>query len=229
MKTSANIATYKPRVTSGSLKKAIDSLMHQVDIVRVYFNPSHGLANLKHDSEKVFFYTGEDLTDNGKFYHLDYIDEPEYYFCCDDDLIYPHNYVQHTIENIKKFGCIISYHGRILQSAGLDYYWHHQTFRCLEEQQGDILIDVPGTGVTAFDTRYFNPNGLAHHPNKRMSDLVFAHEAMKQGKRIGCCSRSAGWIKHIDNKESIHQTETNTGNKIQNQMADEIFRMKYGK
>ena len=229
MKTSANIATYKPRVTSGSLKKAIDSIVHQVDIVRVYFNPSHGETMLRHENEKVFFYTGEDLTDNGKFYHLDYIDGPEYYFCCDDDLQYPRNYVQRTLENINKFGCIISYHGRILESAGLDYYYHQQTLRCLDEQQGDILIDVAGTGVTAFDTRYFHPEKLAHHENKRMSDLVLSLEAMKQNKRIGCCSRPAGWIKHIDNKESIHQTETSSGNKIQNQMADEIFRLKYGK
>lgn len=230
MKTTANIATYPPR--KESLKQCVASIYDQVDLIRICFN------QYEKDEVPEFFWAldkvevifpEKDLTDNGKFYALDYlVIEPEYFFTMDDDIIYPAQYVKKTITNIRKFGMIITYHGRILKGLGLKYYYDHRSFKCLSGQRQDKKIDVAGTGVTAFDTRYFHPKGLAFDKNQRMSDIIFSLEAAKQGKLIGCCSREYGWIKCMTHEENIFNTESGHGADMQSQLADKIFKLNYG-
>lgn len=210
MKISANIATYKPR--KESLKRAIESISNQVDVVRVY------------DNEVM-----PDLKDNGKFHALDLITEPEIYLTCDDDLIYPPDYVKRIVEAIERYKCIVSFHGRQLLGMGLDYYKGHKSFHCLHGVIHDEMVDVVGTGVCGFDTRYFHPKGLAYSPDKKMSDLIFSLEAAKHGKQMGVITHAPNWIKHIDNKETIFETESVKGTPRQNQIANEIFELRYGK
>ena len=157
---------------------------------------------------------------------MDHITEPEIYFCLDDDLIYPPDYVAYTLAAIKKYGCIVSHHGRRILGEGLHYYKGNAVFTCLGHIQTDEQIDVAGSGVCAFDTRFFHPKGLATSKDLRMSDLVLSLEAAKQQKQIGVVKHAAGWIKHIDNKETIYVTETNNGIKRQNEIADEIYKLK---
>ena len=227
MRVTANIATYKPRIESGSLERAIDSLIGQVDEVRVYFNSAHPFGGLSGKITPVI--NGANLTDNGKFFFLDHITEPEIYLTCDDDLVYPPDYVNRMIKAIDVYRCIVSFHGRQLLGTGLEYYKAHKSFHCLHEVKYDEQVDVVGTGVTGFDTRYFHPKGLAFSPDQKMSDLVFSLEAAKQGKQMGVIRHEAGWIKHIDNRETIHATESTKGTPRQNQIANEIFKLRYGK
>jgi hypothetical protein len=210
MKITANIATYPPR--KESLKRMLQSIEGQFDIVRIHYNEPHRFP---------------DLADNGKFYALDKITEPEIYFCLDDDLIYPPDYVAYTLAAIKKYGCIVSHHGRRLLGEGHHYYKGHTVFTCLGHVQTDEEVDVPGSGCMAFDTRYFHPKGLADSPDLRMADLVFGLEAAKQKKQIGVLAHATGWIKHIDNRETIYETESRNGIKRQNEIADEIYRLNY--
>ena len=235
MKITANIATYPPR--KESLKRMLESIAGQFDEVRVCFNEYKNqdeIYNFGHwftdtyATSFVICWPVENLTDNGKFYGLDRITEPEYYFTLDDDLIYPPDYVEKTLEALKVYGCIVSHHGRRLLGTGLNYYKGHKAFRCLDEIKEAERIDVPGTGVMAFDTRYFHPKGLAHDPRQRMSDLIFAEAAAKAGKQIGVLPHPLGWIKHINNKETIYETETRNGIQVQNGIADEIYKMNYG-
>lgn len=242
MKITANIATYPPRMHS--LKQTVASIYDQVDEIRICFNEMnqwdvpHYFKDL--GNHKIDIITPDDnLTDNGKFWELDQLkfkakvtdskhaDEHEYYFTMDDDLIYPHDYVEKTIEAIKTYGTIITYHGRILLGTKRDYYRGHKSFHCLGDQRGNHKIDVCGTGVTAFDTRYFHPKGLANHEHQKMSDIIFSLEAAKQEKSIGCIAHKQGWIKDMKHEETIHMTESrNCG--IQNILADEIYTLNYG-
>lgn len=226
---SANIATYEPRIKNGSLKKTVDSLVDQVDVVRIYFNGTPPKTSWfdQYKGKVVAHIGNHNKADNGKFEGLDFIKEPEIYLTCDDDLIYPPDYRKVMQENIEKFGCIISFHGRILEYVGVNYYESHQVFPCLNEVKDDVLIDVCGTGVTGFDTRNFHPKGLANDPRLRMSDLIFSLEVAKQNKRMGVIHHKAGWIGHTDNKETIHNTELRKGTPVQNSIADEIFKLKY--
>ncbi len=231
MKKTANFATYPPR--EAALKKAVESIIDQVDEVRIHFNeyiyqeiPLH-FQNM----EKVFCSAGDNFTDNGKFEPLDnfaYDTLEEYYFSCDDDIIYPQDYVEKTVANIQRYGIIVTYHGRKLQGLDRNYYRGHKSFRCLGEVTEDVVIDVAGTGVTAFDTRYFHPEGITQDKRQKMSDLLFSLEASKQKKVIGCCSHEAGWIKTIIHDENIYDTESRSQSGIQEQISNEIFKLNYG-
>lgn len=231
MKVTANIATYKPRIENWSLERAIDSLIGQVDEVRVYCNdlPPSSLINKYSGQNILFVYNGRNLTDNGKFFFLEDLKEPEIYLTCDDDLIYPPDYVKRMVEAISHYKCIVSFHGRQLLGKGLSYYTGHKSFHCLHGVIHDEMVDVVGTGVCGFDTRYFHPKGLSFSPDQKMSDLIFSLEATKQGKQMGVISHAPNWIRMINNKETIHATESVTGTPRQNRIANEIFELKYGR
>ena len=232
MKVTANIATYPPRLNS--LKLVVASLYDQVDEIRICFN------ELTREEVPDFFkiiqgivpyFPEENLTDNGKFISLDKLKKnPEIYFSCDDDLIYPPDYVEITKEAIKQYGIIISHHGRQLKGMGKPYYTGHRAFPCLGKIDEDVRIDVAGTGVTAFDTRYFHPKGLANNKHQRMADIIFSLEAAKQEKRIGVIKHDYGWLKHIDHEENIYKTEggSKATTPIQNKLADQIYRLNHG-
>jgi hypothetical protein len=224
MKKTANIATYPPRLES--LRHVLFSIYDQFDVIRIYFNEYDEYPSLVDPDNKIEKFKGENLTDNGKFYALDLIKEDEYFFTLDDDLIYPEDYVKKTIKNIEDFRMIVSYHGRQLKGLHLDYYRGHKSYHCLAAVDGDYKIDVCGTGVTAFDTRYFKPKGLAFNKRKKMSDLIFSLAATKKGKILGVMKHKNGWFKYLDHKETIFMTESKNTVK-QNEIADEIFTLNY--
>jgi hypothetical protein len=205
------IATYDGKGRSKSLSQALGSLM------------GHGAKVYLYDNSRQLL----NLTDNGKFYGLTRLTEPCYYFTCDDDLIYPPSYIPDMIAKIKEHKCIVTHHGRILTREGVPYYKGHKTFRCLNDVVRDEIIDVPGTGCMAFDTEYFNPTELWKSNDLRMSDLIFALEAKKQDKKIMVLKHQTGYIQHssaIDLRDTIFAKEQ--GNTRQNEIADQIFKMK---
>ncbi len=221
------MATYPPRLES--LKLTIASLYNQVDVIRIYFNEYDSFPALKDPDCKIIRMRGTNLTDNGKFAGLDLVKEPEYYFTCDDDLIYPRDYVSRTVEAIELYGCIVTYHGRGLTGKDLNYYQGgHDCYRCMYSVKGNFPIDVAGTGCTAFDTRYFLPRKLQYHALKRMSDLIFSLEVAECRKTIGVIGHEVGWIKHIEHEETIYATEVNKDQVFQIELANKIYDIKYG-
>jgi len=200
------IATFKGR--EELLKSTIESLDGQVDKIIIYDNE-----------------VNKDLTDNGKFYGLKYSRKPSYYFSCDDDIIYPPNYIQHTIQAIEKYGCIVTYHGRKLKGLGLNYYLGHDAYSAFKNVSQNMEVDIAGTGVTAFKTSYFNPINLIHSEYKKMSDVIFSLEAKKQNKKIQIITHGQEWIKEQRTKINIH-TEQIKNSKTQTTLCDEILKLK---
>lgn len=213
----ANLATIKSR--RYTLQGVIDSLKNQVDTVRVYAN------DYVPEVKNAEVYTGEDYTDNSKFYWLP--ESEGIYLSCDDDLIYPPDYVETILEGMRKYpGCWITFHGRKLLGYGLDYYRGHLVYRCLGDVAGDYELDVPGTGVSAFNTKDFKFD-MREWEYKRMSDIMAGQEIAKRKRKIICLSHKAGWIKHLENKSTIYHEEI--GKLAQNQQADLIYEMRYSR
>jgi hypothetical protein len=206
MKKIVSIATKGDRPEQ--LKKAIESLQGQVDEIYVYDNTVR-----------------DDLTDNGKFYYLNELTDPCYYFTCDDDLLYPTDYIENMTENIDKYNCIVTHHGRKLIGTGKKYYVGHIGFGCLRTVDADYEIDVAGTGVTGFRTDYFNPKVCAFSTYKKMSDVVFSLEAAKQNKTIMCLWHLEGWIKQQPVDNCIFE-QSKHNDLIQSKLADEIYLLK---
>jgi hypothetical protein len=186
---------------------AVESLVHQADEIIVYNN-----SNEAHD-----------YTDNAKFHALTLFNEPVYYFSCDDDILYPSDYVSTMVEAIERTRTIVTHHGRELLGLDRNYYRRHKGFRCLDENNTEQIIDVAGTGVTAFRTDYFNPTEIYKAKDKRMSDLVFSLAAAQQGKQITILKHTKNWLKDLRVPQglSIHFMERR--NTRQNELANEIY------
>lgn len=215
------------------LPKMIDSIYNQFDEIRIYFNEIEKvnpelIAPLLRNKIKII--SGNNLTDNGKFYSIPKsYEHDEYYFMMDDDFIYPSDYVEKTLININKHkGCVITYHGRKLDGVGLNYYHgHKKAYRCMGTVSEDVIVDVAGTGVTAFDTYYFRPQLLFASMYLRMSDLVFAKEMVDCGIQAICCSHELGWMKMLDSIESIFESNVGKITTEQNKLADYIYTKKF--
>lgn len=169
MITSANFATWSGRDT---IDRAVDSIIEQVDVVRVYYNDYTPKKRTD-----IIQYTGEDLTDRGKFYG---IGRNEIAFTCDDDLLYPPDYVKKTLGAMGDKP-VVTYHGRNLRGKGLNYYRDHETFHFMMPQVEDKRVIIPGTGVMAFNTDNILPKILSY-PNQKMADILMALECKKKGR-----------------------------------------------
>jgi hypothetical protein len=169
-----------------------------------------------------------DLTDNGKFYFLQEYTEPIYYFTIDDDIIYPPTYVRDMIQAIERHKTIVTHHGRILVDGQTRYYGaRHKTFACLKENRIECLIDVAGTGVTAFRTDYFNPKDIWQSENKRMSDCLFSLEAAKRNKKITVLRHNSRYFEYqkVPLEETIFGQDFHNDS-VQTSICNEILRIK---
>ena len=190
MRTVVSIATKGDRPEQ--LEKTIDSLIKQCTDMYIYYN---------NDDENI------DYTDLSKFWFLSEQKEPCYYFTCDDDIIYPPNYIEHTKNLIDKYGTIITYHGRRLTGDLNKYYkGRHTVYDFRGAQDLDVFVDVGGTGVMGFRTDLFNPVGIHLEPCKCMSDLVLSLEAKNENQKIVCAKRKQNWLIQQEVKGGISQT-----------------------
>jgi hypothetical protein len=208
MKRVVGIATIPGR--EENLKAALKSLRGQYDEIYIY------------DNGKLL-----DLSDNGKFYGLAEQSDPCYFFSCDDSILYPEDYIEETIKNIKEHGCIITYHGRSLTGIGRDYYREHISFHYKNPIAFDMIMDVAGTGVTGFGTDYFNPVGITSSVFRNMSDLVFSLIAAEEKKKIILPAHRGDWIiqQFIDITKTIRGASFRRADE-QRMLADEICKIK---
>ena len=224
MKVTANLATHPPR--HQSLKKMINSLTSQFDEVRICLNEYDKAPEfLRHPKIKVWI-PKKDLTDNGKFAFLQDADKDEIYCTVDDDLIYPADYRSKIEEAISNYpDDVITFHGRKLKGIFNNYYKApHKVFRFSGDVKEDSIIDVPGTGVTAFkaDIRLFKG---AESGYKCMSDIILGLYCAQKNKTVRVINHKRNWIKHIDNKDSIFSNNIQF-DKIQAILCQKILEFK---
>lgn len=218
---SVNIATQQKR--EKFLPIVIDSIRSQTippDVIRVYAND----YNPTLDGVQVA--TGQDLADNGKFY---FESQPnEIYFTCDDDIFYPPNYIENTLERMSAYPeCIVSYHGRKLRGLNRSYYADHVMFPCLGTVEQDEIIDVPGTGVMAFNINIFDYSRIASCLDRCMADIVTALEASKQRVEVVCLAHQSLWIHEIMTGDGGIYTAFRKREHRQIELANEVYKIKY--
>ena len=209
MKTSINFATY--RNENGFPRKQqtlsmLESIKGKADTVRCYFNGVIVKPFWMPDWVDVTCGSGVDLTDLGKFYFLE-PDMDEIYLTVDDDLFYPETYVDDMVNAVHEHECVVSHHGRKLVDTATDYYRTNPAMRCLGGELFNRSLDVPGTGVMAFDTNTFNPYWMKTSMDRKMSDLTFALECAKHNVPIIGLRHEMEYITYLNPpvNETIHQ------------------------
>lgn len=194
----AGIASVPNRFNA--LKNTIASLYNQVDELHIYLNGYKGTYSWMMQP-KIAVYRSQDYGDRGdagKFFNAE--KSNGYYFSCDDDLIYPSDYVKKTIEKIELYNrkSIVSYHGRCYNRLVIKSYYKDASrlFHCLHDVRKDEGVHFGGTGVMALhtDTCTITKDIL---PLKfmNMADIHIGIFAQKNKIHIKVLSHKAGWIK----------------------------------
>jgi hypothetical protein len=215
MKVSVNIASQPKRIDT--LKQVVECFQNQTvkpDVIRIWWN-----GEVKPTIDGVYVESGDNLTDNGKFA---FVRPNEYYFTADDDIHYPSDYIEHTLERLQVYPeCVITYHGRKLLGKGLRYYADHQAYACLGHLAQDEIIDIPGTGVMAFNSNHFHPYVLTYGQN-RMADVLIGCEAVRQKVQVVCMAHGFGWLKDISPDGGIY-IESRMNDKVQSKLCDMLY------
>jgi hypothetical protein len=153
----------------------------------------------------------------------------KYIALCDDDLIYPANYLTKMIEAADNYKCLVSAHGRVLKKEKATNYYLHKLamYHCLHEVVQTTQVDIAGSGVCLF-ARHLLPNvGNLYrsiiHPN--MTDIYLSSFCLLNGVARVVVRHQNGWIKCKEFKPTefnIYQHQKNNC-EIQTEFINKLF------
>lgn len=192
----ASMASIPTRLRA--LRRVVDSLLPQVDRLNVYLNGHDAIPGfLRHPKVVVAWskHTG-DIGDAGKMFWTATV--RGYHFTCDDDILYPSDYVAKTVATIERYGrgSVLSYHGSRIVEPFESYYRTRKTFRFLRELDHDEVVHVPGTGVAAWhtDTIRLMPEDFSV---ANMADVWLGVACQKQRVSVVTPAHEAGWFEDL--------------------------------
>ena len=192
------------------LDRVVGSLSKQVDHLNVYLNGYSSIPNcLLQDWITVARSQDHgDRGDAGKVFWTDSVQG--YHFLCDDDLVYPLDYVERLVCALEARGrqAVVGVHGRVLSKTIQSYYASASAlYHCLRRVQEAQPVHVLGTGCLVYhtDTLTLTPEDF---PEPNMADIWLAIAAQKQAVPRVVLSHSANWLvlTHTHQPDSIFDT-----------------------
>jgi hypothetical protein len=183
------------------LLRAAESLEGQLDRLYICLNGFESIPAELENRARIFPYIPEkDYGSIGRFLFLDFIIKPFYYFCADDDLYYPPDYVSYLITKIDQYRreAAVTLHGRIL--ADIITHWNSSrkhVFPCLESVYHDVWAHLAGTGVLGFhsDTLDFS---IRDFPHINYDDYEFSILLQKKKIPILIAAHEEGFLKYLN-------------------------------
>ena len=187
----ATLASIPRRVAL--LECTVASLLPQVDELGVFLNGYNQIpAFLDHPRIVVArSQDHEDRGDAGKFF---WKPERGYHLTCDDDLVYPPDYVRRMIEGIEAYEreAVVSFHGaQVIHGT----FSSRCIFHCTRRLPEDVRAHLPGTGVLGYhaDLRLrFNFSEDFKHSN--MADVWAAVKAKREQVPVYVRKHDGGWV-----------------------------------
>lgn len=188
------------------LREAVASLAPQVDHLFVYCN----YGNLEDEpalqgfADNVTFTMARefgDLGDTGKFSgplaaaaassgHADCI-----ILTCDDDIVYPVNYVDDMVNCIKRYGnkAVVSYHGGVLPSRVTSFAGQRNMVHFAGLCEEDVASNCCGTGVCGFHASALTLS-MCSFERVNAADLFLALACQQQRVPMVVAAHEKGWI-----------------------------------
>jgi len=181
-----------------TLEKVVSALLPQADQLNVYLN-GYDTVPAFLDNEKIDVATSQehgDRGDAGKFYWVGLDDG--YYITCDDDIIYPKNYVARLVAEIEHYEkkAVVGFHGSIFLDKFITFVKSRESFRFGDELKENTNVHVLGTGASGFHQSTIEIS-LEHFKHPNMADMWLAVEGQLQGVPFICLSRKEGWMKDM--------------------------------
>lgn len=187
------MATFPGR--SSTFRNVVERILPQLDELIIYLNEYSSVPDLP-ISDKIRIHLGTktagDLRDNGKFYQLPTDDA--YIFTFDDDINYPHDYVDRMIHYIEMFqrSCVVGVHGVIFPREKREYLRDRNVTFFGAGHKGRF-VDLLGTGTTAFHSSTLSLK-LQDFKTKGICDLWFALACHNQKVPLFSVPRVKGWL-----------------------------------
>jgi hypothetical protein len=172
------------------LQKTVESLRPQVDKVYVTLNGYDHIPDFLTGCEVIQLDNSKG--DAGKFYFAERL--KGYIFTCDDDLIYPPDYVQFMINGLYRYPeCAVTLHGRKYSRPIQGFQRAFEGFPCLGDVKEDIAVDVGGDGVMCWHTDDLKIK-FDDFKQKNMSQLYFSKLCKEQSVPIIVLAHKTGYL-----------------------------------
>jgi len=136
-----------------ALNKTMRSLAHQVDQFKIYLNGHQHIPDFLNTFDNVEIIRGDNsLGAKAKTYWLNKVQG--YVFTCDDDLLYPPNYISKMRKAIDQYHCLVGASGNSQKVKGASKSYVNNLI--LHPLQSQVLVDtkadIIGTGTLGYHT-----------------------------------------------------------------------------
>lgn len=198
----ANLATIPQRLDL--VESVINQILPQVDILNIVLNkyktiPHELVHRLKDEKINITLDSDDRWGERGKFLYLGKFQG--YYLTIDDDIVYPSDYVEKMIGFIEHHNrrAICCVHANIIQKPFVNFFKSRECFLFRDALPAEKVIDIPGTGTTAFHTSCIRLQ-VKDFRAASMSDIWLGYYAKKQHVPCIAVSRGSGWLKPVFRK-----------------------------
>lgn len=118
-------------------------------------------------------------------------------FTFDDDIIYPPDYVHTLSQRLIElnFRAVVGVHGAILTEGFENFRTDRKVFHFKKELLKNTIVDVLGTGTTAFRADLLHGRFNAEDVAPGMIDLSLAVVCRRNAVPMYCISRHTGWLR----------------------------------
>lgn len=196
----ASVCSIPKRINQ--LKCVVNRLLPQVDHLFVYLDKYEETPDFLADNIKITVSHSKnfdiDYRDNAKFINFNKLKEKGefFYFTCDDDLIYPFDYVRALIADIVAYKkkVVVGLHGVVYEESAEKYFRRRFIYHFKDDLSQPRLVNNLGTGTVAFHSSIFQSIEPAKWKMGGMVDIYFANEALARQIPMLCVARHAGWL-----------------------------------
>jgi FkbM family methyltransferase len=192
----ASLATIKTR--EHGLQRVVESLLPQVDGLGVYLNGYDRVPPFLECAgvEVARSQSTGDRGDAGKFFWAG--TNTGYQLVCDDDIDYPHDYVQRLVEGIERHErrAVVGFHGSVLHGKIVDYYLSRTLTHLSRHLTADCPVHVLGTGVSGYHTSAIRV-GPEDFASPNMADIWFGLLGQRQRVPFMLLRHEADWLREL--------------------------------
>ncbi|MGV1756327.1 class I SAM-dependent methyltransferase [Rhizobium sp. A22-96] len=218
-----------------ALRATVMSLLPQIDCLFVYLNGFTQAPRFIAEHPKIRHFIDTDGSrygDAGKFWGLEQV-EDAIYITCDDDIIYPDDFVARTVGELAQLGgqAVVGVHGAIILQPSLGYY--KDRGRAVLHFERAFMrrrrVHVVATNACAFHSSTVKMT-LADFRHRNMADTWLAQYLHREGIPSYIVPRKEGWLLPIEvQRPTIYeQSSAGTGTAYDSsKKQDEILSSMY--
>jgi len=183
-----------------NLESIIPNILQQSDLIYVnligYTNTPEIIKN-----KKIIINRFEQAGSEIRFFDYNECEDDTYYFTIDDDILYPTNYSDVMISNMKLYDnenvCCV--HGsNIDKSMQKDFYKkNREVYHFRKELKQNVNIMIPGVGTSCFYKRNMKLN-ISNYKTKNMSDTYTGCFLAEQNVKRISIKRESNWLIPLD-------------------------------